>query len=105
MSSTTENSVKMTLSEGDAETSSFYETNPDFDLARADLFRHRPAGASNAVWAGLQRQRRMLALTEDGRVARRLVDAGLDSAHRIAAMPVHRFVRTHLNSTFANSAR
>ena len=37
----------------------------------------------------------MARLTTDGALGSRLQDAGLDSAHRIAAMPEHRFLREH----------
>ena len=45
--------------------------------------------------AGLLRQQRVARLTTDGALGSRLQDAGLDSAHRIAAMPEHRFLREH----------
>ena len=101
MSHTLSLDAKQTLSAADPALQKFHADNPDFDLLHFDFHARTPVTAAwldaldPTLRAGLLRQQRVARLTTDGALGSRLQDAGLDSAHRIAAMPEHRFLREH----------
>lgn len=79
----------------------FHAQNSGFDLLTADL---HPAHLDQFNWDGfdrelavaeLQLQQRLLRLGHGETVARKLRHAGFDSAHQIALVPEHVFVRNH----------
>jgi hypothetical protein len=93
---------KKAASRGDKAAAKFHASNPDFDLANFDFYApdadsNMPkVGRDTAVQAALQAQQRILRVAPDGATAARLIDAGYDSAHAIAAQPEHRFIRETL---------
>lgn len=91
--------TKAALSRGNAAVANFHRANPDFDLLNFDFYgqdaadRMPPQGRDPEVQAQLQTQQRLLRLTDDGALAVKLRDSGFDSAHGVAAMPEHKFLR------------
>ena len=91
------------LFHGDQELQRFATANPSFDLSGFDFHDKKavadltlPAnGRSSAVLAKLRARQRVGRLAPDAESAGKLLAAGLDSAHQIARMPEHRFVREH----------
>jgi hypothetical protein len=83
----------------------FFETNPDFDLLRADMDRDGTISGLNfdgfdqqiAIEA-LKTQQRLLRIYPLRAVADTLYDAGLRSAHDIAGLPEHSFVSRHFKA-------
>lgn len=87
------------------------DRQPDLDLAAVDLYDPAaiaalalPEGGAEALLDRLRERQRVARVAPDGAVAARLLEAGLDSAHRIAAMPERRFVREHAD-LFAGDER
>ena len=99
--------AKVAVSGGDETLAAFHRQHPDFDLANFDF--HAPgalaklpkAARDPATRAALEAQQRVLRVAPDGETARRLLDAGYDSAHAITARPEHRFIR-ETRSLFGN---
>ena len=82
------------------ELSQFYAQNPDFSILDFDLYDRKQLSTLN--WEGVNDQsaleemrvyQRLLRLHPDQNTAELLRSKGLDSAHKIAAMPEHKFVR------------
>jgi hypothetical protein len=99
MSGPVSTETKAALSRGNATVAAFHKAHPDFDLLGFDFYapdaatRLPKGGKGPAVAAQLRAQQRVLRVTPDATNARKLLEAGFDSAHRIAAMPEHKFVR------------
>ncbi len=77
----------------------FYKRNPDFDILRANLMDDREMAAlqwsaksRSSLLDGLRSYQRLLRVHPDEATAQILLDAGYDSAHRIAATPEHSFI-------------
>jgi hypothetical protein len=94
--------AKAAISAGDDATAKFHARNPDFDLANFDFYAPGALDAlpksarDSSVQAALRAQQRILRVAPDGETARKLLDAGYDSAHAIASVPEHRFIRETL---------
>ena len=91
--------TKRLISRGHAELESFHAAHPDFDLLGFDFYSADATAElpemGPALQARLQAQQRVLRITPYASIARKLLDSGFDSAHRIAAMPEHKFLRQH----------
>ncbi|AZE89384.1 neuraminidase-like domain-containing protein [Pseudomonas orientalis] len=93
--------AKQALSDGDAQLLRFHSEHPDFDLLHFDF--HKTSSTTSAwlaqldplMRARLQQQQRLARITTDGVLGSRLQAAGFDSAHRIANVPEHRFLREY----------
>jgi hypothetical protein len=93
--------AKRSLSDGHAELERFHVENPHFDLLGFDFYapdaakKLPQAATAPALRSKLEAQQRLLRITPDACVAGKLWAAGFDSAHRIAAVPAHKFLREH----------
>ncbi|HBC91572.1 MAG TPA: hypothetical protein DCZ10_01350, partial [Pelotomaculum sp.] len=81
-------------------TGPFHTANPDFDILKSNL--HDKELLETLNWAGLDKestinqlkaQQRVLRIHPDVNAAQFLLDNGMDSAHKIAAMPRQQFVQ------------
>ncbi|GAA3249872.1 neuraminidase-like domain-containing protein [Dactylosporangium siamense] len=89
--------------DGGGDLTAFLAARPELDLATVDLAgpdAHErlalPAGSASAgLLAKLRARQRMWRVAGDTGAADTLIAAGFDSAHRIAVLPEHRFVREH----------
>ncbi|USG65946.1 neuraminidase-like domain-containing protein [Brevibacillus ruminantium] len=80
----------------------FYQQNEEFQLLHFDFY--DPQKTASLNWAGLDQEgiqtelkayQRVMRVYPDQQVAKELLEQGLDSAHKIAAIPEHRFVREY----------
>lgn len=100
--------TKAAVSAGHEAAERFHARHQDFDLLGFDFFaadaeQRLPQEARDpALRSALEAQQRMLRVTTDGPIAHGLLSAGYDSAHAIAAIPEHRFVR-ETTSLFAGN--
>jgi len=80
---------------------SFFDRNPDFDLLHFDFARPDAAAQlalgenDEAAISVLKALQRLMRVTTSQPAAEALYQAGLSSAHQIAAMPEHQFVRSY----------
>lgn len=101
MSAQLSTTTKQALSLGDTKLQNFHTAHPDFDLLHFDFYDTSPrtqaflATIDPSVRSGLHAQQRLVRITGDGEQGRRLQAAGFNSAHAIAVLPEHRFVRQY----------